>query len=295
MTAGERSRSAASIGPSPQTAIGKTTSSQVELQGQSVLSNTQGGASPRASILRQYSREERLNEILEVGRQRADSMSLQGRSLRRTSTMPSDRILPSSDHADEPDENTSFATARNTVNYQSTQTTSSFRGRQPPLAPGMDPVGRNESISQPAEEKKHWLWSYFEGVWSIELENKGSVARDHLALERTFLAWLRTSLAFASIGIAITQLFRLNSSLTTNEQTEHHFRQLGRPLGTTFIGISILVLLLGYQRFYQPQQWLLKGKFPASRGPIILISFVSFAVMVVSLVVVLIVQPPTTN
>jgi uncharacterized membrane protein YidH (DUF202 family) len=25
-------------------------------------------------------------------------------------------------------------------------------------------------------------------------------------LERTFLAWLRTSLAFASIGIAITQL-----------------------------------------------------------------------------------------
>ncbi len=109
--------------------------------------------------------------------------------------------------------------------------------------------------------------------------------------ERTFLAWMRTSLAFASIGIAITQLFRLNASLA-NEKTNQHFRRLGKPLGITFIGISILVLLLGYQRFYQPQQWLMKGKFPASRGPIILVSLVSFALMLASLVVVIVVQPP---
>lgn len=52
---------------------------------------------------------------------------------------------------------------------------------------------------------------------SLPLENKGAVARDHLANERTFLAWLRTSLAFASIGIAVTQFFRMQSS--TNLQT----------------------------------------------------------------------------
>lgn len=35
----------------------------------------------------------------------------------------------------------------------------------------------------------------------LQLQNVGSVARDHLANERTFLAWLRTSLSLASIGV----------------------------------------------------------------------------------------------
>jgi hypothetical protein len=36
---------------------------------------------------------------------------------------------------------------------------------------------------------------------SLRLQNNGSVARDHLALERTFLAYMRTSLAIASAGV----------------------------------------------------------------------------------------------
>lgn len=36
---------------------------------------------------------------------------------------------------------------------------------------------------------------------SLVLENKGNVARDHLASERTYLAYVRTSLACASAGI----------------------------------------------------------------------------------------------
>lgn len=36
---------------------------------------------------------------------------------------------------------------------------------------------------------------------NLTLENSGSVARDHLASERTFLAYVRTSLAIASTGV----------------------------------------------------------------------------------------------
>ncbi|KAI1828439.1 hypothetical protein F4861DRAFT_534860 [Xylaria intraflava] len=191
--------------------------------------------------------------------------------------------------AGEPDERTNIISGTNHTDYLSTRasSTTSLRNRQPSSRPE---TGPGAGGAAPHSEKKRWLWHCLDGVWSIELENKGSVARDHLALERTFLAWLRTSLAFASIGVAVTQLFRLNASLV-DERTQHRLQRLGAPLGTAFIGISILVLLLGYHRFYQPQQWLMKGKFPASRGAIILISFLSFALMLASLLIVVILQP----
>ena len=88
----------------------------------------------------------------------------------------------------------------------------------------------------------------------------------------------------------MTQLFRLNTSLTDDDQSRT-LRQLGKPLGATFLGISIVILLLGYRRFTESQRWVIDGKFPASRGVILLVSLLAFALTVVSLVVVVIVHP----
>ncbi|KAI9850505.1 MAG: hypothetical protein M1838_005569 [Thelocarpon superellum] len=161
--------------------------------------------------------------------------------------------------------------------------------------PEPDPPRSADGVTpnDPALESR---WKRFiDKYGSIELDNKGSVARDHLALERTFLAWLRTSLAFASIGIAITQLFRLNTTITNRDPavdaSSIRMRGVGKPLGSTFLAIAIIVLFVGFHRYFESQHWIIRGKFPASRGSVFIVAMIAGVLIVGSLVVILAVDP----
>jgi putative membrane protein len=83
-------------------------------------------------------------------------------------------------------------------------------------------------------------------------ENTGSYARDHLANERTFLAWLRTALAFMGLGVLVAKFL---------EATELAF---AAGLGLIAIGSGMLIYsVIRYERLasfidrgqYQPARW----------------------------------------
>ncbi|KAK1241683.1 hypothetical protein MKX07_007506 [Trichoderma sp. CBMAI-0711] len=255
----------------------------------------------RADLQRRRSTDTRINDILETGLQRAESMDPASLSLLQKNSSHNRSVddgasgtqgyqtIHNDDTSDAPrPRRVSYSDTAKKVSSHPRSETQSLRRRN-----GTSSSGDTEAPSKP-KAKASWAKHAFRKFQSLELENKGSVARDHLALERTFLAWLRTSLAFASIGVAVTQLFRLqtNGSVSATEFDHTKLQKMGRPLGATFLGISIVTLLLGCRRYFHAQEWILQGKFPASRGTIIVMSLVALALMILSLVVVIVIREP---
>lgn len=88
------------------------------------------------------------------------------------------------------------------------------------------------------------------------VRNGGSVARDHLANERTFLAWLRTALGLVGLGVLLEKL----------EPMEGASQWAGLVL-VAFGGFSLLYAVARYLRV---ARHLTNGTFPiAKRGPLL--------------------------
>lgn len=87
--------------------------------------------------------------------------------------------------------------------------------------------------------------------------NTGSYARDHLANERTFLAWLRTALAFMGLGVLVAKF--------PDESTS---TQIG---GLILIGIGAIMLVYGVVRYERLSHFIDQGEYqPARWGPALL-------------------------
>lgn len=89
------------------------------------------------------------------------------------------------------------------------------------------------------------------------VENRESAARDHLANERTFLAWVRTALGLVGLGVLIERLVADGGPVSV-------------IAGVAFIVFGGLCLVYAVTRYLWVAKNLERGRFPvAVRGPIL--------------------------
>jgi len=83
-------------------------------------------------------------------------------------------------------------------------------------------------------------------------QNRDSRLREHLANERTFLAWLRTSISLIGFGLAIARfsLFLHQLQTKTAQQTiENNYIFSSENLGLSLIIVGIIVIALAAWRY----------------------------------------------
>lgn len=79
-----------------------------------------------------------------------------------------------------------------------------------------------------------------------------------VANERTFLGYLRTSLAFSMTAVIIAQLFKLQHAEAPDKIFGYYV--LGTPLACVCIVAAVIVSILGSYRFWRQQNAMLRGK-----------------------------------
>ena len=108
--------------------------------------------------------------------------------------------------------------------------------------------------------------------------------RDHLANERTFLGYLRTSQVCSMMGVFIAQFFRMQHSAAPNPVLG--FYVIGIPLSAILQLFAILVLLIGSLRFFKLQKTMALGRIISGGWEVLVVGGSSIVVRVTTTTVI---------
>ena len=99
-------------------------------------------------------------------------------------------------------------------------------------------------------------------------------ATEYLANERTFLAWIRTSLAIISLGFVVAKfslwLRELAVQLAPHIQTAHTGASM--PIGVTMMALGGALAVLAAWRYHVVNRAIEHGNVSADRGLVILVT-----------------------
>ena len=114
-----------------------------------------------------------------------------------------------------------------------------------------------------------------------EDKNKGAIS-DHLANERTYLAWIRTSIGIMAFGFVVVKfsLFVKQISLLLGKEVIIQQRGYSAILGIVLVTTGTITAILSYIRYKKTEKHLDKGQYEHSS---ILITILTGFIFFVSL------------
>ncbi|MCJ1384868.1 hypothetical protein MMC17_007986 [Xylographa soralifera] len=148
---------------------------------------------------------------------------------------------------------------------------------------GIDSAVDGRPRARPLQKEQHILKKFWKRQIAVTVDHEG--CRDHFALERTYLGYMRTSTVFATIGVTVAQVFRLKNEGAINPP--FGFFALGIPLACACIGSALVVTVVGSWRFWRQQNALARGKIHAGGWEINTIVTITILLIITLLVLIL--------
>lgn len=117
-----------------------------------------------------------------------------------------------------------------------------------------------------------------------ELKKQGTPG-DHLANERTFLAWVRTSIGIMAFGFVVVKfsLFVKQLSLLLGKETALQSKGYSAMMGITLVAVGAVTALLSYIRYRQSEKQLNEGFYRHSSKLITILTAFIFLISILLL------------
>ena len=101
------------------------------------------------------------------------------------------------------------------------------------------------------------------------------LATEYLAAERTFLAWVRTSIAVITLGFVVAKFGVWLRELTTrlDPKMQIHDTGMSLPMGEAMMAFGGILVLLAAWHYHAVNRAIDRGEVRANRGLIVFVTF----------------------